>query len=159
MTAAAATAQPIEDRHAEHIEQIAALLPVGARQTLLKIVDLLQQSNIQVDEVVGSLLHLGESLIERGLDASIETIERLVELLYEAGIMYRLGTLNPFLRDGAEMGIQVGLNALKAMTPTDVAKLTALILVIAIAPNLLILNGAAYLAIAAELLEKLWHLP
>lgn len=159
MTAAAATAQPIEDRHAEHIEQIAALLPVGARQTLLKVVDLLHQSNIQVDDLVASLMGLGESLIERGLDASIETIERLVELLYENGVMYRLGCINPFLRDGAEMGIQVGLNTLKAMTPGDVAKLTAVILVIAVAPNLLLVNGAAYLAIAAELLEKLWHLP
>ena len=148
-----------ETRHQRSIDDIAIFLPHVAREALQQAVKLLGQADLDLNAYISKLLTVGEALIERGLDTTIDASEALIERLYQAGVMERLGNLNAFLRDGAEIGIQVSLNTLKALEPSDVAILLGIVLVAWLAPNLLLLNSSEFLAIGSTLLAKLWNLP
>ena len=141
------------------IDDIGIFLPPSARKILSKAVEMLESNDLKVEEFLRMMLSLGENVVEQGLLSTVDGLEALVEKVYQAGIMEKLGDLNPFLRDGAEIGIQVALNTLKAMTPADVAKLVGLIIVAVAVPNLLVLNGPEFLTIAVDLGAKLWNLP
>ena len=141
------------------IDEIGTFLPPSARAALGKLFDMLESANVQVDDFLRTLLGIGESVIEQGLDWTIDGGEALVSKLYEIGVMDTLGNINPFLRDGAEIGLQLGMNTLKALTAADVAKILGVVVVAFAAPNLLLLNGPEFLEIVVELLTKLWHLP
>ncbi len=141
------------------LDDIAVFLPHVAREALQQAVKLLSQADLDLNVYIGKLLTVGESLIERGLDTTIDASEALIERLYQAGVMERLGNLNAFLRDGAEIGIQVSLNTLKALEPSDVAIILGIVLVAWLAPNLLLSNSAEFLAMGSTLLTKLWNLP
>lgn len=141
------------------IDDIGVFLPPAARLTLGKAVEMLESRQIHAEAFLRSMLAIGESVIEQGLDATIDGLELLVEKIYQRGIMEKLGEVNPFLRDGAEIGIQVSLNTLKAMTAADVAKLIGLIVIAVALPNLLLVNGAEFINIALTLATKLWNLP
>ena len=141
------------------IDDIGVFLPPPARALLHSTAELLESRNVHVDELLARALALGEAMVERGLDAVIEAIEALLERVYKAGAMERIGDLNPFLRDGAEIGVQIALNTLKAMTAADVAKIAGLIVIAVTMPNLLVLNGPEFLSMITALGAKLWHLP
>lgn len=141
------------------IDDIGIFLPPSARKILSKAVEMLESNDLKVDEFLRMMLSIGENVVEQGLTSTVDGLEALVEKIYKAGIMEKLGDINPFLRDGAEIGIQVSLNTLKAMTPADVAKLVGLIVVAFAVPNLLVLNGPEFLTMAVDLGSKLWNLP
>lgn len=141
------------------IDELGIFLPPATREILGRLVDRLESANLHVDELVGTLLAVGESWIAQGLDFTIQGSESLLARVYELGWMDALGDINPFLRDGAEIGLELALNTLKAMTPADVAKILGVIVVALAAPNLLLLNGAEFVDIASQLLTKLWNLP
>lgn len=148
-----ATAQP------RAIEEIGIFLPPPARVTLVKAVDLLESANVEVDKFIEYVLHIGDTVIGGGLEWSVDRAEALIDLIYTSGTMEKLGSINPFLRDGAEIGIQLGLNTLKSLTPADVAKIVGLAIIAFTVPNLLLLNGPDFLDIVVQLLTKLWNLP
>ena len=141
------------------IDDIGIFLPPSARKILSKAVEMLESNDLKVDEFLRMMLSIGENVVEQGLTSTVDGLEALVEKIYKAGIMEKLGDISPFLRDGAEIGIQVSLNTLKAMTPADVAKLVGLIVVAFAVPNLLVLNGPEFLTMAVDLGSKLWNLP
>ncbi len=141
------------------IDDIGVFLPPPARDLLGKAVEMLESRDLQVDDFLRAMLGVGESVIEQGLDSTVEGIEVLVEKVYAAGVMEKLGDINSFLRDGVEIGIQVSLNTLKAMTAADVAKIVGLIVIAVAVPNLLVLNGPDFISMVLDLGMKLWHLP
>ncbi len=140
------------------IEDLAIFLPPAARSALGKAATLLEGQDVPVDAVVSALMGVGDAVIGRGLDSTIGGLEDLASLLYTSGIMDKLGQINSFLRDGAEIGIQISLNALKALTPGDVAKLVGIALIAWLAPQLLIVSGPEFIDVAFELLGKLWNM-
>ena len=140
------------------IEDLAIFLPPAARSALGKAATLLEGQDVPVDAVVSALMGVGDAVISRGLDSTIGGLEELAALLYTSGIMDKLGQINSFLRDGAEIGIQISLNALKALTPGDVAKLVGIALIAWLAPQLLIVSGPEFIDVAFELLGKLWNM-
>ena len=144
---------------ARAIDDIGVFLPPPARDLLGKAVEMLESNDLHIDEFLRMMLGVGESVIEQGLDATVGSLELLVEKIYAGGVMEKLGDVNPFIRDGAEIGIQISLNTLKAMTAGDVAKIVGLIVVAVALPNLLLLNGPEFLSMAVELGSKLWNLP
>lgn len=141
------------------LDELGMFLPPSARAALGKLFDMLESANLQVDDFLRALLGVGESVIEQGLDWTIDGGEALVAKLYEVGVMDTLGNINPFLRDGAEIGLQLGMNTLKALTPADVAKILGVVIVAVAAPNLLLVNGPEFIEVVVELFTKLWHLP
>ena len=154
------TADTIDmNTQARAVDEVGIFLPPAARKTLGKAVDMLEGAEVQVDDFIRAMLSIGESVIGQGLDWTVYNLEALINKLYDLGVMEFLGDINSFARDGAEIGIQLGLNALKAMTPADVAKIIGLAVIAFAAPNLLLLNGPEFLEIAVELLTKLWNLP
>ncbi len=120
------------------IDDIGVFLPPPARDLLGKAVEMLESRDLQVDDFLRAML---------------------VEKVYAAGVMEKLGDINSFLRDGVEIGIQVSLNTLKAMTAADVAKIVGLIVIAVAVPNLLVLNGPDFISMVLDLGMKLWHLP
>jgi hypothetical protein len=140
------------------IEEIAIFLPPAARSALGKAAELLEGQDVPVDAVVTALMGVGDATIGRGLDATIGGLEELASYLYTSGIMDRLGQINSFLRDGAEIGIQVSLNALKALTPGDVAKIVGVALIAWLAPQILLVSGPEFVDVAFEILGKLWNM-
>ncbi|MEM1346947.1 MAG: hypothetical protein AAGI01_00220 [Myxococcota bacterium] len=156
MSAAPRTIDITPDRP---VDELLVFLPPATRRLVLRVVDMLEGANVHVDEIVAGLLEVGESILGSGLDATVDGLEALVERIYEAGWMEALGSVHPFLRDGAEIGIQLGLNTLKAMTPGDLAKIIGLAVIAAVVPNLLVANGPEFLELAVALVTKLWHLP
>jgi hypothetical protein len=134
-------------------------LPPTAKALLEKAAQLLSKVDVDVDAFVATVLGIGESLLERGLDWTTEGAEIAVERLYAAKVLDRLGKVNSFLRDGAEIGIQLFLNTLKALEPEDVAKFAAIALIVWMAPNLLLVNGGEFLQILSTLALKVWNLP
>ena len=156
MSAAPRTIDITPDRP---VDELLVFLPPATRRLVLRVVDMLEGANVHVDEIVAGLLEVGESILGSGLDATVDGLEALVERIYEAGWMEALGSVHPFLRDGAEIGIQLGLNTLKAMPPGDLAKIIGLAVIAAVVPNLLVANGPEFLELAVALVTKLWHLP
>lgn len=152
------TTQTIDITPDRAADTIATFLPPGVRAAFLKLVGTLEGADVQVDVVLRQILDLGESILAAGLDATVDGLEAVIEQLYELGLMDRLGQLNSFARDGAEIGIHVTVNALKALTPADVAKILGVALILWLAPNVLVLNGAEFLPMAAELASKMWNL-
>lgn len=144
---------------ARAIDDIGVFLPPPARDLLGKAVEMLESNDLHIDEFLRMMLGVGESVIEQGLDATVGSLELLVEKIYAGGVMEKLGDVNPFIRDGAEIGIQISLNTLKAMTAGDVAKIVGLVVIAVALPNLLLLNGPEFLSMAVELGSKLWNLP
>lgn len=144
---------------ARAIDDIGVFLPPSARDLLGKAVEMLESNDLHIDEFLRMMLGVGESVIEQGLDATVGSLELLVEKIYAGGVMEKLGDVNPFIRDGAEIGIQISLNTLKAMTAGDVAKIVGLIVIAVTLPNLLVLNGPEFLSMAMDLGSKLWNLP
>ena len=140
-------------------KKIAVFLPLGVRGSFLKLVELLESSNIEVEALLNQIVDLGESIIQSGLDATIDGIEIAVEQLYEWGVMSKLGQINSFAQDGAEMGIQVVLNALKSLTPADVAKILGIALVLWLAPNVLVVGAPEFAGMVAEIAGKIWNMP
>ena len=154
MSTAAATT---DDRRA--LDDLSMFLPPTARRAIDKVAHILEHSaNVPVDEAVTTLMELGEQLIGGGLDATVDGLEALVARAYEAGWMERLGGMSAFLRDGVEIGLQVAINALKSLTPADVAKIVGIALIAAVAPSLLLTNGPEFIDTATSLALKLWHL-
>lgn len=141
------------------IDQISMFLPATVRATFNAAAKMLDKADVDLEAFFGQLLTTAEALIQGGLDMTTDGAERALESIYDAGIMERLGRINPFLRDGLEIGVQLGLNTLKAMTPADVAKIIGVLLVAWLAPNVFVLNAAAFSELGIELLTKLWNLP
>lgn len=141
------------------LDDVGMFLPPPAQKILKKAFDMLESKDLKVDEFLRMMLSIGEGVIEQGLDFTVDGLESLVGKVYKAGIMEKLGDINPFIRDGAEIGIQIGLNTLKAMTASDVAKVIGLIVVAVALPNLFVTNGAEFMGLVAELAMKLWNLP
>ena len=141
------------------IDAFTPFLPLPAKLAISKASDLLQGSQVPVDDVLAHLLRAGEAVIQTGLTQTIDTLEMLVAKLYDTGLIAQMGSLNSFLRDGFEIGLQLVLNTLKALTPADVAKILGIALIALTAPNLILLNGHDYLAMVTSLALKLWNLP
>ena len=148
---APATARPIES--------IALFLPVGAKQAFVKTSELLQQNNVPVEQGLAQALSFGSALIEQGLGATITFLEAVIEQLYDYGVMEKIGNINSFARDGAEIVMQLGLNTLKAMEPEDVASIAGIVALAWLSPNLLVLNSPDVLGVLSELALKWWHMP
>ena len=140
------------------IEDLAIFLPPAARSALGKAATLLEGQDVPVDAVVSALMGVGDAVIGRGLDSTIGGLEGLASFLYTSGIMDRLGQINSFLRDGAEIGIQISLNALKSLTPGDVAKIVGIALIAWLTPQLLLVSGPEFVDVAFEILGKLWNM-
>jgi hypothetical protein len=153
------TAQAIQDDAQSALDAVSIFLPPAALKILESAASLLARADIDVNAFIATVLGLGEEIIERGLELSTENAERLVEKIYEAGVITRLGKINSFLRDGAEIGIQLGLNTLKALEPADVAKLLAIALIAWMAPNILLVNGPELFSVLSTLVLKVWNLP
>lgn len=145
--------------HSAKIDQISMFLPATARATFSAAAKMLEKADVDLEAFFGQLLTTAEALIQSGLELTTEGAERALESVYDAGFMERIGQINPFLRDGLEIGVQLGLNTLKAMTPADVAKIIGVLLVAWLAPNVFVLNAAAFSDLAMDLLTKLWNLP
>lgn len=141
------------------LDDILLFFPPGIKAAVLKIVSILEHADVRVDGYVDAVAELGSNIITSGLDSTIDGLERMIESIYERGWMDSVGNVNAFARDGLEIGIELTLNLLKALTPGDVAKVIGLVLVLWLAPNLLWLNGAAFLEIVTELGTRLWMLP
>jgi hypothetical protein len=156
---AMATVEAVEADARRAVESIGIFLPLTAKALLEQAARLLSKADVDVDAFVATVLGIGESLLGRGLEWTTEGAEIAVERLYEAGVLKRLGLINSFLRDGAEIGIQLFLNTLKALEPADVAKFVAIALIAWMAPNLLLLNGGEFLQILGGLALKVWNLP
>ena len=144
---------------ASPLDELLVFLPPGARQALQGAIKLLEGAHVDIEALTTQLFVVAESVLDSALRGTTDALERAIEQLYERGVMERLGDLNSFARDGAEIGVQLGLNTLKAMTPGDLAKLLGLGLVAWLAPQLLVLNAPAFAQIIMELLTKLWNLP
>lgn len=145
--------------HSATIDQISMFLPASVRATFNAAAKMLDKADVDLEAFFGQLLTTAEAIIQGGLDMTTDGAERALESVYDAGIMERIGRINPFLRDGLEIGVQLGLNTLKAMTPADVAKIIGVLLVAWLAPNIFVLNAAAFSELGIELLTKLWNLP
>lgn len=140
------------------IEELAIFLPPAAREALGKAASLLERQDVPVDAVVSALMGVGEATIGRGLDSTVSGLEEMASLLYTSGLMDRIGQINSFLRDGAEIGLQITLNALKMLTPGDVAKIVGIALIAWLTPQLLIVSGPEFVDVAFEILGKLWNM-
>jgi hypothetical protein len=154
-----ATVYAVEEDARSAVESIGVFLPPAARVLLEQAAGLLSKADVDVEAFLATVLGIGEAIIERGLEATTDGAEAAVERLYAAGVIERLGRINSFVRDGAEIGIQLFLNTLKALTAADVAKFVALALIVWMAPNLLWSNGGEYLKVLSELALKVWNLP
>ena len=141
------------------LDAFAPFLPPPAKLAIFKAADLLEATHIPVDDLLSHLLLAGESILHAGLSQTVETLETLVATLYDTGLIAQLGSLNSFLRDGFEIGLQLLLNTLKALTPADVAKILGLTLIALTAPNMILLGAPDYLDMITTLALKLWNLP
>lgn len=141
------------------VAQLSMFLPTPAAAALKSAIKMLERTDLDLEAFFTQLFTVAEAVIQRGLDSTTDGVERAIEALYDHGVMERIGHINPFLRDGAEIGIQLGVNTLKSLTPADVAKIIGLILVIWLAPNVLMLNAASFFELGTELATKLWNLP
>ena len=90
-----------------------------------------------------------EAVIEAGLDRLIERLEVLAAALHESGIFAWLDRVHPLLRDGAQIGVEITILALKRIDPAIVVEGALLLVASSIAPHLLVTEApeiAAWLA-------------
>lgn len=107
-----------------------------------------------LDEIAGQVFDFGERLIESGLDEVREFVDGVGEWIQENGVYQRLGEFAPRLQDAFEgigRALQEGLEQVDA---GDVAKLTGVIAISAIAPELVGANAAHFAAIVVPIAGK-----